>query len=457
MPQTHLRRHAVAVVLATLGLCGVPAPSTAAALAKSQPPPPPAAAAAAAAIRGVPTLDLDPVDLAGLTRGPMPDTPDPKFDADELSGKQFPERPPQSWVEHWKASEIIEIKPGDDERGARRTRANFRAAYYDFLCMAKGKCDRDRDTCPPGEKDCSPAQDKPIDDLDEDFDNLDWGGLGLGDGLGDVALGGGGGPSRRSADGDCGPDDRVKVLATTRTPYRQQGRFGFGCSGTLIGNRHVLTAGHCLRSSRHDTWRHLATSNPRAFDFSIAQGDGGAASARPFGTCRWTRAYTVRGWFDDLNADYDYGLVVLDPESCTGLGTTWRSFGWRSSIPDGWIVNNHGYPGGAGAPPGSRGGELWRDPDAGVTQRTTSLRWYYDTKTSGGHSGSAAYLYWRSGRRVQYGVHAYGEPNFADGSPVTDGTCENGAVRITSSRFRQICGWMHANGGAPAGCVCPGC
>lgn len=88
-----------------------------------------------------------------------------------------------------------------------------------------------------------------------------------------------------------------------------------GCSGTLIGPHHVLTAGHCLKRKEHGNWRHIVTGDDAAFDFSISQGDDGDSSKKPFGTCRWTYAYTVRGWFDSSKGDYDYAMVVLDPQS----------------------------------------------------------------------------------------------------------------------------------------------
>ena len=68
-------------------------------------------------------------------------------------------------------------------------------------------CDPDRDSCEPGQDQCKPvpATEKPTDDIDEDFDNLDW----------SAVLSGKVKPGdrpRRSADGDCAPDERMCIL-----------------------------------------------------------------------------------------------------------------------------------------------------------------------------------------------------------------------------------------------------
>ncbi|WP_032114132.1 trypsin-like serine peptidase [Candidatus Paracaedibacter symbiosus] len=107
-------------------------------------------------------------------------------------------------------------------------------------------------------------------------------------------------------------DEFTEVLSPHNWPYSVHGKLkiefegssGFAIgTGTLIGDRHVLTAGHCIKEFEKEAYRitfyhAVCTENPpQSFKWESRLGDF---------------ALIVKGWTEGSEEDeYDYGLVVL--------------------------------------------------------------------------------------------------------------------------------------------------
>lgn len=212
------------------------------------------------------------------------------------------------------------------------------------------------------------------------------------------------------AESVIGADTRVRVNGTTSYPYRAMGRIGIGCTGTLIGKRHVLTAGHCVYNTRTDKWYSKLKFSP-----------GQNASSRPFGQIGWKRAIAVKGWTKNHKRNYDYAMIVLKKDVGNQLG--WLGYGWKNPLPK-YNININGYS--ADKPFGT----MWHSYCK--LRIVTKYRLYYPCDTFGGNSGSSDYVYFSSSKkRTIYGIHAYG----------VDGTGLNGGTRIRKPVFENLKKW----------------
>lgn len=272
-------------------------------------------------------------------------------------------------------------------------------------------------------------------------------------------------------------DDRDE-RCSNKHPYNKVVRIiyknsGAVCTGTLVGPKHVLTAGHCLYNfdgvgASTNGWldikgvQLLPCVNQQMQEVTDAStscsNSAPCASPRPadwsdapidFG---WDIARTVKGWTQSGKWSYDYGLLTLSSE--TGQG--WMSFGYDNSLPS-YSFNLNGYPG-ATAPQGTgdrdggltaggspvywTGFELAHDFDKTHKMKSKTIEYYIDTW--GGQSGSAVYAYFtQSGRRTIYGVHRGWDGSNGELSDNPQTQAEyNVAKRITSHTFYQLRGWI---------------
>lgn len=218
-----------------------------------------------------------------------------------------------------------------------------------------------------------------------------------------------------------GPDDRIRVEATSEYPWRVHASLrilaadGSAWIGTawFISATTLITAGHVVFIHSHDSARHGWVRH-----IEVIPGRNG--SEMPFGSITASKFFSVVGWTEHRNSEYDYAAIVLpDGERFPDLG--WIGYGAFSDADlKSAHLNISGYPG--DKPDGTQ----WYDHR--VTDSVSERKVFYDIDTYGGQSGSAVYQI-INGERYAVGIHAYG------------GAVVNSATRINPRRFRNISAW----------------
>jgi len=223
-----------------------------------------------------------------------------------------------------------------------------------------------------------------------------------------------------------GTDERQRVSPTTGFPWRVIGktfmRFpndsSWVGSGALVDSFHVLTAGHVIYDPKEGGW---------AKEIEFVPGmDGNYA---PFSSA-WAdvqKLYSLAGWVDSSDPDYDLGLITLDRNVGTIIGSLGLYVPKSLDYYPGRTFNLAGYPddlaGGLGL--------YWA---ANVATRATDNVLFHVIDSSGGQSGSPIWQYLSDTDLHQIvAVHTSG------------GTSENSGTRISAVRFDTIGSWLKAD------------
>lgn len=137
-----------------------------------------------------------------------------------------------------------------------------------------------------------------------------------------------------------GRDDRIRVTDTTLYPYRAivhiviqfNGQEVYGCTGALISKDTVFTVGHCVYNKKLGGWAKNVIVTP-----------GRNGNQAPYLPYSWTKLYSVSGWTDDGDSEFDYGAIKLN--GSPGDYTGW--LGYRTTnveSPKGLLAVVPGYP-----------------------------------------------------------------------------------------------------------------
>jgi glutamyl endopeptidase len=218
-----------------------------------------------------------------------------------------------------------------------------------------------------------------------------------------------------------GPDNRVKVQDTDKYPYRVNAsllitaRDGSQWIGTawFISARTLITAAHCVYI------KNSGVPNRDGWVKTIEVMPGRNGSALPYGSVTSSQFWTVKGWADSGDENYDYGAIIIP----TDLGSTVGTLGFGSYGDDDLaddIGNVTGYPG------DKPDGTMWYDTKTFASVTATKV--YYDIDTAGGQSGAAVYVI-KDGQRIAVAVHAYG------------GAVTNSGTRISPPVFQNLTNW----------------
>jgi len=181
-----------------------------------------------------------------------------------------------------------------------------------------------------------------------------------------------------------GNDDRF-IFQDTSFPFSTVGRVSTGCTGTMIGPHHVLTASHCL------------SSEPMTFTPSYFNGKA------PFGTASVTNVifWELVGQDSGLSNEevaFDYAVLILDCEMGHNTGwmgvkvysESWNNEPYWSNIGYPVSVTNNQRPVYTGS------GAIWTTEDFMKNNLEGKLLGHF-IDIEPGHSGGPLYATWNDG------------------------------------------------------------
>lgn len=213
-------------------------------------------------------------------------------------------------------------------------------------------------------------------------------------------------PSEMSPRIVIGADERTRVRDVTTAPYSQMalilynsGTTPYMCSGTLVGNRTFVTAGHCLHSG--GVW---------STDVQVLFGMEGTTYRAG---CYPSTLTAPNSWINNASRADDWGVIQLACNAGNALG----HLGVRD-VGTGAVSGNAtvtGYPGDKAAELGG----YYLFQHAGALQSYNAKQFSYTIDTAGGQSGGGIWRNESGCGNCVLGVHTAGSTQLNFGTRMT--------------------------------------
>ncbi len=188
------------------------------------------------------------------------------------------------------------------------------------------------------------------------------------------------------------------------------------CSGILVGDNEVLTAGHCVAAGGSDPSYANAITVVPAYNMG----------ASPFGYTQMSQWISFTQWTDNGNWDYDIAMVqLLQP---IGNNVGWLGFGYN--VDNSFYTNpsntfhSFGYP---------------AQNDAGQTVFEGGERMYYMNGYIDYFESSNSMCHYNLGFKGQSGSGLYYNDN---GNRFALGVLSHGSNQVPNTCHTRINGWM---------------
>lgn len=204
---------------------------------------------------------------------------------------------------------------------------------------------------------------------------------------------------------------RQQITDASKAPYSFIGNLNTDCTGTLIGPKHIITAGHCVYDVSYRQLTSYLIFTPRQIE----------NGTYPFGEIKAKKIFIQKEFIDSLDVAYDFAVVEL--AGPVGNKTGWAEIQVVTNETSLKKIRITGYP------QDQILDTMWTVTCPATIKGTQIL---YKCDTTNGMSGSSLFSSKAPGApETIYGIHSWGTSE------------TNGGVVINQKNFDTITAWKN--------------